>query len=333
MKQFAFYRFLLYTFMILGAKYTNATLKGICMNKKLIILLISTAMVLPNLAFINTHIGVNLSNGNHKPTVFREVFVNDSELASNDMTRDEFMEDITLRAQKSWSFSIIDDYVDKIHYVGGHFESEPLLKAQISDNIALASNADAKYIYTVKNKLGSKIITVQIKPNTKQSMQLLSYLLDYGKGSDDEYIFIINTPNKIKSSNGTVSTDKMSVCWDIKDALINETEMELVVEYSNPISYVICFVVILAIAGALITFILLRRKKASLEYCDYDAPSLSEFYGSKKAEKTESDNKPLNNDKSNNSSNNDEPAIKKCPNCGAKLTADETFCENCGTFI
>lgn len=344
------------------------------MIKKLFIVLLTTAMIMPSFAFMHTDIGININSGSKKPSVYKDVFIDDAQLATMDMTRDEFINDLKKRSQRDWTYKIIDENENGIHYVGGHFETTVRKTNMLSDYITLTANADAEYYYNVKNTLGSKKVTVKIKPNKKQSMQLVSYLLEYGKGPDDEYCLVINTPDKIKTSNGNISPDGKSVSWDIKDIIVNEEEAELTFEYSNPASYVIFIVIFVMIAGAVITFVVMRKDREPMEYYNYDTPTpdmsrkensfdsstsdmsreengfdsstsvMNRYENKNDVESIENTSGTVFSSKTFISpktstelpeviTDKKEPATKKCPNCGALLSADETFCENCGTFI
>lgn len=288
-------------------------------NRKLIILLMASLMVVSMSAFIKTDFGVVVENDNGEVMVFKEIALDKNNmegLSLSDATRiasDAMSND-------NWDSKDIDRHEDGVHLIGTRFEKEAKSKELIEAYIEIAALFDSDYSYKKKSSIGSQTVTVKIKPSNQQIYQAAQEVLGYGKGPDDKYTFSIVTPGKISYTNGTVGSDGKTASWDIKDIVLNGETAELTVKYDDYSAYPFIFGGTALIIG-IIVFIILRRKKTVKfeEGSIYSAPV----------------NRPENN-LLTDEVNDMVPRSRidgKCPNCGGPLTEDGMFCENCGTFV
>lgn len=328
-------------------------------NRKIIVLAMVALLCVSMCAFFDIDFGVVVENDNGEVMVYKEIAIDKNGMNELDFT-DAVKVSADAMSNNDWDSEAIDRHEDGVHLVGTRFEKEISSGQMIDTYIEIAALFDSAYSYDMKSTIGSKTVTVNIKPSKQQLYQAAQELMGYGKDPDDKYTFSIVTPGKISYTNGTVLSDGKTVRWDIKDLILNEESTELVVKYKDNSAYPFIFGGIALVIG-IIVFIIVRRKKTVRfeEGSIYSAPVNTPL------------NEPANNsltDEVNDMYDNEfdarfgsrfgsEPVNEqvkdfgygsvsdsvnmapksqvggKCPNCGGPLTDDGMFCENCGTFV
>lgn len=318
------------------------------MLKKLLSIGLTTLMLLPMCAFIHTDLGINLKDVNNKTMVFKEVVIEESKI--NDISFNEAIK-ITSEAasnQNIWTTTEIEKYFDGKRHVGIRYDTEPRTNDYTEIYLWNAANADADYIYRKKPGIGSKTVTIRIKPLVSENQQYFSSIISYGKEEDDEYNFVIIAPKKVLSTNGVIQNDGKTVKWDIKDAINNKQEVLLTVKYRDPLSLIL-FILAIIVVGAIIAAPILKNRNR-IEVDDdetFPRPAVNDYPDNGFSDNYQDNGFPGSNYQDNvfsgNTSDNEKPvdnsrlyapsSLTKCPECGGPLVDNNTYCENCGQFF
>ncbi len=309
--------------------------------KKAAFFFTAAAMILPMCAFIRTNIGVNIKDSDGKMTVFKEVMFDErsqDEISDDDKSR--FLTDVV--SSNDWKWETIEKYEDDKHFGGIHMEKQSP-KNLVTTYLEIADSMDSDFSLSTKTSIGSKTVTVKVKPTVSQSSQAYSDYFGYGKGEDDEYYLVLKVPGKVISTNGEVLSGKKTVRWDIKDATNADEKLELTVKYKAfGLSWIIIVIVIAVIA--LICVALRNKNTITVDEDEISfprpemIPKPSEDSNAVWMPYTETNDSEESDEKMKpysevGSVNDYMEKQKKCPECGGDLVDNGTYCEHCGMFF
>ncbi len=299
--------------------------------KKAVCVLAAAAMMLCLSSCMAMETGL-IFNEDGTVRLFCDTTVEEEMLSSLDMTKEDFLSSIN-ESESSEEYagfeteSVETTVNGKAHVGQRYFKDMTLeeLNAYVQD-----ADSGVKVTYSAEKKGGKLSVTITYTNSGEVSEEEVSEISEYLAQGMMTTSHSVVAPYDVVETNGIIDAETGKITWDTMDVMIGtKSEAVFTVTYKLPFTFPVVAVVIIAavVAVAVVVAILLSKKKKNNEVVPVAA--IEAYAQETTAEAPVQEEAPA---------QEDAPAEKTaaavfCRNCGAKLGADDKFCQSCGEKV
>ncbi len=303
--------------------------------KKAVCVLAAAAMMLCLSSCMAMETGL-VFNEDGTVKVFCDTTVEEEMLSSMDMTKEDFLASIN-ESESSEEYagfeteSVETKVNGKAHVGQRYFKNMTLeeLNSYVQD-----ADSGVKVTYSAENKGGELVVTITYTNSGETAAEETSEISEYLAQGMMTTSHSVTAPYDVVETNGVIDAETGKITWDTMDVMIGtKSEAVFTVTYKLPFTFPVVPVIIIAavVVVAVVVAVILSKKKstpvpvAAIDFSAQETTAEAEAPAQEAAPAQETA-------PAEEAAPAEETAEAEavCKNCGAKLSAEDKFCQGCG---